>query len=108
MVMRRLAPLVTLLALTLAALADEPAPGAIRPRPLTTVKDAPTIQMLVPGFTVTELPVTLTNINNVAYARMADSSRAATTAGFICCATRTASTRSSPFTTRRATTTRSA
>ncbi len=35
--------------------------------PLVTVKDAPPIQMLVPGFSVYELPVDLPNLNNVRY-----------------------------------------
>ncbi|MBC8114830.1 MAG: ThuA domain-containing protein, partial [Candidatus Saccharimonas sp.] len=35
--------------------------------PLVPVKDPPPIQMLVPGFSVYELPVELTNINNVRY-----------------------------------------
>ncbi|MBC8114346.1 MAG: hypothetical protein H7062_08220, partial [Candidatus Saccharimonas sp.] len=35
--------------------------------PLVTVKDVPPIQMLVPGFSVFELPVELTNLNNVRY-----------------------------------------
>jgi putative heme-binding domain-containing protein len=35
--------------------------------PLIPVKDPPPVQMLVPGFTVRELPVDLTNINNVLY-----------------------------------------
>src|SRR5262245_16046740 len=34
---------------------------------LTPVKDPPPVQMFVPGFTVRELPVDLTNINNVKY-----------------------------------------
>ena len=34
---------------------------------LVTVKDPPAVQVLVPGFTVRELPVDLTNINNVKY-----------------------------------------
>ena len=34
---------------------------------LVTVKDPPPVQMLVPGFTVRELPVDLTNVNNVKY-----------------------------------------
>jgi putative heme-binding domain-containing protein len=34
---------------------------------LVTVKDPPPVQMLVPGFTVRELPVELTNIDNVRY-----------------------------------------
>jgi putative heme-binding domain-containing protein len=54
------------------ALAQERSPKdpgpAIRPRPLVVLKDAPTVQMLVPGFTVRELPIKLTNINNIAYA----------------------------------------
>lgn len=36
-------------------------------KPLVTVKDPPPVQMLVPGFTVRELPVNLPNINNVRY-----------------------------------------
>jgi putative heme-binding domain-containing protein len=43
-------------------------PAAVRSTPLVAVKDAPTVQMLVPGFTIRELPVKLTNINNIAYA----------------------------------------
>jgi len=35
--------------------------------PLITVKDPPPVQMFAPGFTVRELPVELTNINNVKY-----------------------------------------
>jgi putative heme-binding domain-containing protein len=38
-------------------------PGA----PLVPVKDPPPVQVLLPGFTVRELPVDLTNINNVLY-----------------------------------------
>ncbi|MGI8602854.1 MAG: ThuA domain-containing protein [Verrucomicrobiales bacterium] len=34
---------------------------------LRVVKDPPMVQMLVPGFTVRELPVDLTNINNLLY-----------------------------------------
>jgi putative heme-binding domain-containing protein len=34
---------------------------------LTPVKDPPPVQMFLPGFTVRELPVDLTNINNVKY-----------------------------------------
>ncbi len=34
---------------------------------LVPVKDPPPVQMLLPGFTVRELPVDLTNINNVLY-----------------------------------------
>jgi putative heme-binding domain-containing protein len=36
-------------------------------KPLVAVKDPPPVQMLVPGFTVRELPVNLPNINNVRY-----------------------------------------
>jgi putative heme-binding domain-containing protein len=39
----------------------------VRGRLRRTVADAPPVQMFVPGFTVRELPVQLTNINNVAY-----------------------------------------
>jgi putative heme-binding domain-containing protein len=35
--------------------------------PLVRVADPPPVQMLVPGFTVKQLPVDLTNINNVKY-----------------------------------------
>ncbi len=35
--------------------------------PLVVVADPPPVQMLVPGFTVFELPVKLTNINNLRY-----------------------------------------
>jgi putative heme-binding domain-containing protein len=37
-------------------------------QPLVLVKDPPPIQMLVPGFTVRELPLELNNINNLVYA----------------------------------------
>jgi putative heme-binding domain-containing protein len=36
-------------------------------QPLVRVPDPPPVQMLVPGFTVRQLPVDLTNINNVHY-----------------------------------------
>jgi putative heme-binding domain-containing protein len=36
-------------------------------KPLVAVPDPPAVQMFVPGFTVRELPVELTNINNVLY-----------------------------------------
>src|SRR5262249_30448592 len=36
-------------------------------KPLVSVADPPPVQMLVPGFTVRQLPVDLTNINNVLY-----------------------------------------
>lgn len=35
--------------------------------PLVPVKDPPPVQVLLPGFTVRELPLNLTNINNVLY-----------------------------------------
>jgi len=43
--------------------------GAIDPtrQALVTVSNPPPVQMLVPGFTVRELPVSLNNINNVKY-----------------------------------------
>jgi putative heme-binding domain-containing protein len=45
-------------------LPPEPAgPGS----PLVPVKDPPPVQVLLPGFTVRELPLDLTNINNVLY-----------------------------------------
>ena len=62
-----IAALAASFAIWTAALAQEP-PVAVRARPLVVEKDAPTVQMLVPGFTVRELPVKLTNINNVCYA----------------------------------------
>ena len=37
-------------------------------RPLQIVSDPPPVQMLAPGFEVQELPVELTNINNLVYA----------------------------------------
>src|SRR5205823_13605057 len=43
--------------------------GATDPtgQPLVVVSNPPPVQMLVPGFTVRELPVSLNNINNVRY-----------------------------------------
>ena len=41
--------------------------AAANVEPLVTVKDVPPIQMLVPGFSVYELPVELPNLNNVRY-----------------------------------------
>ncbi len=35
--------------------------------PLVRIEDAPLVQMLMPGFTVRELPLELTNVNNVRY-----------------------------------------
>lgn len=43
-------------------LVEPPAPGTI-----ARVQSPPTVQMLVPGFAVRELPVKLSNINNVLY-----------------------------------------
>jgi putative heme-binding domain-containing protein len=36
---------------------------------LVTAKDAPVVQMLVPGFSVEELPIRVNNLNNIEYAR---------------------------------------
>ncbi|MBY0227765.1 MAG: hypothetical protein K2W96_00655, partial [Gemmataceae bacterium] len=44
-----------------------PVPGVSEGKPLVPAKDAPPVQVLVPGFSVRELPVDLTNINNVLY-----------------------------------------
>ncbi|MEO6568881.1 MAG: c-type cytochrome [Opitutaceae bacterium] len=38
------------------------------PKPLTPMTNVPLVQMLVPGFSVRELPVKLKNINNLVYA----------------------------------------
>jgi putative heme-binding domain-containing protein len=38
-------------------------------KPLVPVKDPPPVQMLVPGFEVREMPIDLTNINNLRYRR---------------------------------------
>lgn len=43
-------------------------PNAPREVQLQPEKDAPVVQMLVPGFEVEELPVTVTNLNNIEYA----------------------------------------
>jgi putative heme-binding domain-containing protein len=40
---------------------------AVVGKPLVAVADPPPVQMFIPGFTVKELPVDLTNINNVQY-----------------------------------------
>src|SRR5205823_589593 len=56
------------LAARYAALKDAlPADGDGRAEILVPVKDPPPVQVFVPGFTVRELPVDLTNINNVKY-----------------------------------------
>ena len=44
-----------------------PPHGPIAGKPLVPVADPPPVQMLVPGFTVRQLPVDLPNINNVRY-----------------------------------------
>ncbi len=54
------------LGLTLLALSTSSAAPA--PTPAYVVKDPPSVQMLVPGFTVRELPVQLRNLNNFVYA----------------------------------------
>jgi putative heme-binding domain-containing protein len=38
-------------------------------KPLVPVKDPPPVEMLVPGFAVREMPIDLTNINNLRYRR---------------------------------------
>jgi len=43
-------------------------PDAAVEVPLVPEKDAPLVQMLVPGFEVEELPVRITNLNNIEYA----------------------------------------
>jgi putative heme-binding domain-containing protein len=50
-----------------ALLALPPSSGAEGSSPLVTVTNPPPVQMLVPGFTVHELPVSLSNVNNVKY-----------------------------------------
>jgi putative heme-binding domain-containing protein len=55
--------------LACAALAPLAAHGAApMPGPAHVVSDAPPVQLLVPGFTVRELPVTLRNLNNLVHA----------------------------------------
>jgi putative heme-binding domain-containing protein len=44
-----------------------PPDGDGRSQPLVPVKDPPPVQVFAPGFSVRELPVELTNINNVKY-----------------------------------------
>jgi putative heme-binding domain-containing protein len=49
---------------------DGPVVRPARPgvgKPLVMVKDAPPVQVLLPGFSVRELPVDLSNINNIRY-----------------------------------------
>lgn len=48
-------------------LLDLPPAAANEGLPLVSVKDPPAVQVHVPGFTVQELPLDLTNINNLAY-----------------------------------------
>ena len=50
-----------------ALLALPPSSGSDGSHPLVTVTNAPPVQMLVPGFTARELPVSLNNVNNVKY-----------------------------------------
>jgi putative heme-binding domain-containing protein len=50
-----------------ALLALPPASGGDGSHQLVTVTNPPPVQMLVPGFTVRELPVSLNNVNNVKY-----------------------------------------
>ncbi len=50
-----------------ALLALPPSSGSDGSHSLVTVTNPPPVQMLVPGFTVRELPVSLNNINNVKY-----------------------------------------
>jgi putative heme-binding domain-containing protein len=50
------------------SVAPLPVPGAAAGgKPLAPVKDPPPVQVFLPGFTVRQLPVDLTNINNVLY-----------------------------------------
>ena len=42
--------------------------AALLEKPAVVVRDIPPVQMLVPGFTVRELPVQLRNLNNLVYA----------------------------------------
>jgi putative heme-binding domain-containing protein len=44
-----------------------PPDGPANGEPLVSVADPPPVQMFLPGFTVKQLPVDLTNINNVTY-----------------------------------------
>ena len=64
----RLALAVIVLSMSSEALsADAPQGSPNGAVPLVAVDDPPPVQMLVPGFTVRELPVTLTNVNNLRY-----------------------------------------
>ena len=78
-----------LLALSATVFAAEPPIPPVpdkQPEPPFAATPAATFQMLVPGFTVRELPVKLTSLNNIEYAP--DGRLFA--GGFICCATRMA------------------
>ena len=46
---------------------NPPPDGDGRGQPLITVKNPPSVQMFLPGFTVRELPFDLSNVNNVKY-----------------------------------------
>ncbi len=61
--MKRLALLLPFLAIASALHAAAPIE-----KPLTAVPNPPPVQMLVPGFTVRELPLQLRNLNNLVYA----------------------------------------
>src|SRR6185503_16508044 len=50
---------------TLRSASEERLPGGLRP--LEAVAQPPPVQMVVPGFTVRELPLALSNINNLKY-----------------------------------------
>jgi len=50
-----------------ALLALPPSSGNDGSRPLVTVTNPPPVQMLIPGFAVRELPISLNNVNNVKY-----------------------------------------
>jgi putative heme-binding domain-containing protein len=53
-----------LVALSIPQAAEDPSP---RLKALTTIHDGPVVRMFLPGIEVRELPVTLTNLNNLEY-----------------------------------------
>src|ERR1041385_8486533 len=60
--------LIVSLLVLLACAENSSAQSAVRiEKPLVTVSNPPPVQMLVPGFTVRELPLDLNNINSVKY-----------------------------------------